>query len=29
MERDVARYIQAHGAHLTDDLERRIEQYFV
>lgn len=29
MERDVASYIQAHGAHLTDDLERRIEQYFV
>jgi hypothetical protein len=29
MERDVATYIQAHGAHLTDDLERKIEHHFV
>jgi hypothetical protein len=29
MERDVATYIQAHGARLTDDLERKIEHHFV
>lgn len=28
-EREIARYIETHGARLTDDLERQIERHFV